>query len=80
MPDDARWGRGLRPVVNVSWNDIQGYLRWLSEQTGQTYRLPTEAEREYACRAAATTDYSFGTTVTIFDANYSRKMLGDQSK
>jgi len=48
------------PVVNVSWDDAIGYCKWLSSKTGKDYRLPTEAEWEYACRAGTTTEYYWG--------------------
>jgi formylglycine-generating enzyme required for sulfatase activity len=54
-PHDEGWGRGGRPVINVSWHDAQDYVGWLSEATGYTYRLPSESEWEYACRAGTTT-------------------------
>src|SRR5262249_32283427 len=50
-PSDQGWGRGRRPVINVSWHDAQTYVEWLSRKTGKTYRLLSEAEREYAARA-----------------------------
>ena len=58
--DDRGWGRGHRPVINVSWNDAQKYVAWLSNQTGAKYRLPSEAEWEYAARAGSQTKYSWG--------------------
>ncbi len=67
---DPGWGRGERPVVNISWADAQDYLRWLSTKTGHTYRLPSEAEWEYAARAGAKTPFSFGSSVTSDQANF----------
>ncbi len=52
-PDDATWGRGTRPVINVSWDDAKAYCAWLSQKTGKNYRLPSEAEWEYAAGGGA---------------------------
>ena len=68
---DNGWGRGGRPLINVSWDDAQAYCEWLSEQTGGRYRLPSEAEWEYACRAGSITSFSWGDSVTPQQANYS---------
>ena len=68
-PSDSGWGRGKRPVINVSWDDATAYAVWLSQQTGKTYRLPTEAEWEYAARAGSTTKYPWGEEVGLNNAN-----------
>ena len=59
-PWDKGWGRGNRPVINISWDDIQLYLRWLGKVTGKSYRLLSEAEWEYAARGGNEAPYSFG--------------------
>jgi formylglycine-generating enzyme required for sulfatase activity len=57
------------PVHNVSWNEIEGYLKWLRETTGKNYRLPTEAEWEYAARAGTKTRYWWGEVIGVGNAN-----------
>ncbi|MET0193354.1 MAG: SUMF1/EgtB/PvdO family nonheme iron enzyme, partial [Hyphomicrobiaceae bacterium] len=69
-PNDRGWGRGKRPAINVSWEDIKDYLPWLARRTGKTYRLLTEAEWEYAARAGTTTPFSTGATITVEQANF----------
>lgn len=59
-PDDKGWGRTGRPVVDVSWQDAQQYADWLSNLTGKSYRLPSEAEWEYSARAGTNTNYFWG--------------------
>ena len=69
-PGDERWGRGNRPVIRVSWDDAREYVRWLSRKTGHEYRLPSEAEWEYAARAGTTTPFYFGNDINSRQANY----------
>ena len=71
-PDDFGWGRGSRPVINVSQEDAKAYATWLSAQTGKPYRLPSEAEWEYAARAGTRTRYSWGDEINCGQARYGR--------
>ena len=59
-PNDNGWGQGSRPVINVSWDDAQKYVSWLSSNTGQSYSLPSEAQWEYAARGGETTVWAGG--------------------
>ncbi len=79
LPSDAKWGKASRPIVNVSWDDALNYTIWLSEQTGKTYRLPTEAEWEYFARAGSTSDYWWGDESAEKMANCKRGCDSDYS-
>ena len=77
FPSDQGWGRERRPVINVSWDDALAYTRWLSKQTGKRYRLPTEAEWEYASRGGTTSTWFWGddasqtcTYANVFDRGH----------
>lgn len=59
-PSDQGWGRGRRPAINVSWEDAQAYVAWLSRKTGENYRLLSEAEWEYVALAGSTSKFHFG--------------------
>jgi formylglycine-generating enzyme required for sulfatase activity len=69
-PSDEGWGRGRRPVINVSWIDANAYVSWLSKKTGQDYRLLTEAEWGFAARAGSTTNYPWGNAIDCKKASY----------
>jgi len=68
-PNDHEWGKAKRPVINITWHQAKNYTRWLSKKTGNTYRLPTEAEWEYAARGGTTTIFWWGDKVGSGNAN-----------
>ena len=68
-PADRGWGRADRPVIYVSWEDARAYVSWLSRETGGEYRLPSEAEWEYAARAGSSTKYFWGNEIGVNRAN-----------
>lgn len=68
-PGDSGWGRGRRPVINVSWDDAHEYTKWLSAMTGADYRLLSEAEWEYVARAGSADRYSWGDDIGKNEAN-----------
>ncbi|MBK6957640.1 MAG: SUMF1/EgtB/PvdO family nonheme iron enzyme [Nitrosomonas sp.] len=70
QPADEGWERKNRPVINVSWHDAQDYCFWLSGQTSRSFRLPSEAEWEYACRAGTSTPFHTGTRINTEQANF----------
>ena len=78
-PEDEDWGRGRRPVINVSWNEAQDYLNWLSQKTGKSYRLLSEAEWEYAVRAGTTTAYYWGDYERAQDAICAYANVGESA-
>ena len=69
---DENWGRGNLPVINVSWINATDYAKWLSHTTGYRFRLPSEAEWEYAARSGTTTKYPWGNSASHEKANYGK--------
>ncbi len=70
LRDDLIWAKDTFPVINIGIDDARAYAAWLSEQTGHAYRLPSEAEWEYAARAGAVTAFSFGDTVSCREVHF----------
>ncbi len=79
-PSDRGWGRGRRPVIDVSWHDAKTYVKWLSGKTGKTYRLLSESEWEFAARAGTTTPFSTGRRITTAQANFDGNHTYDGSR
>jgi formylglycine-generating enzyme required for sulfatase activity len=69
-PDDNKWGRGKRPVINVDYEDGLEFVAWLSHKTGKRYRMPSEAEWEYVARAGTTTPFTYGNKLDPSQTNY----------
>ncbi len=76
-PNDEGKGRENRPVINVSWEEATAYTVWLSQETEQKYRLPTEAEWEYAARGGTETKYWWGNEIGFNQANCWNRSCGD---
>ncbi len=80
-PGDDGWGRGRRPVINVNWWDVQQYIAWLNRKTGRYFKLPSEAQWEYAARAGTDTPFSSGECLGTNQANYNGEIpYGDCPK
>ena len=79
-PPDPTWGRGDEPVTNVSWDDAKEFIGWLAKTTGKPYRLPTEAEWEYAARGGSTLPYWWGKDIGTGRAQCAECGVSDASK
>ncbi len=74
-PNDVGWGRGSRPVIFISFEDAVAYTKWLSRKTGASYRLPSEAEWEYAARGGTMTPFHFGMTLNKDQAAFGAHVI-----
>src|SRR5262249_13352835 len=74
--DDRGGGRGNQPAGYVSWNDAKAYCAWLSAVTAKTYRLPSEAQWEHACRAGTKTEFRWSNEISTPQANYDGNHTG----
>lgn len=73
--DDAGWERGNQPVLLVNWIDAVAYVEWLAAETGRSYRLPTEAEWEYAARAGSAAEFATGVNIQPDEANFDSRFV-----
>ncbi len=80
LRSELLWAKGKHPVINVRSTDAKLYAEWLSEQTGQLYRLPTEVEWEYAARAGTSTPFYFGETVSCKEINFDASFPYNEQK
>lgn len=79
-PDENGWGPRRRPVIEMSWDDAQAYVAWLTCKTGRQYRLPSETEWEYAARAGTMMPFSFEGELSSEKANYDARIVWNGSK
>ena len=71
-PNDEGWGRGKRPVINVNWHDAIAYIDWLNKQTGETFRLPSQDEWQYAAEIKPGTKYPWGNDIDCSMLHFGR--------